>query len=238
MVHAYLMYGFPTQTAQETIDSLEMVRQLLEEGVVQSGFWHQFAMTAHSPVGLNPAAYQVTAVGPEFGGFADNDLFHEDDAGCEHELFSEGLRKSLFNYMHGVGFEFPLSDWFTFDTPKPSVRNNYIKQSLSSKSEQKMPAMTSLVLWLGQAPVLDIFEKENIAVLSFYDKKKEWGFETTIPLGQWLAQLFAKLIIGAHSPLTFKELKEVYEDQQKGDIAKFLDSFEWKQLRENGMLLV
>lgn len=238
MVHAYLMYGFPTQTAQETIDSLEMVRQLLEEGVVQSGFWHQFAMTAHSPVGLNPAAYQVTAVGPEFGGFADNDRYHEDEAGAEHELFSEGLRKSLFNYMHGVGFEFPLSDWFTFDTPSPSVQPRYIKQSLSSTRDQKLPSNTSLVLWLGQAPVLDIFEKENIAVLSFYDKKKEWGFETTIPLGQWLTQLFAKLIIGTHSPLTFKELKEVYEHHQKGDIAQFLNSFEWKQLRENGMLLV
>ena len=54
MVHAYLMYGFPTQTAQETIDSLEVVRQLFEAGVVQSGFWHQFAMTAHSPIGINP----------------------------------------------------------------------------------------------------------------------------------------------------------------------------------------
>jgi len=238
MVHAYLMYGFPTQTAQETIDSLEMVRQLFEEGVVQSGFWHQFAMTAHSPVGLNPATYQVTAVGPEFGGFADNDLFHEDEAGCEHELFSEGLRKSLFNYMHGVGFEFPLGDWFTFETPKPTVRKNYIKQSLSLKSDQKMPAMTSLVLWLGQAPVLDVFEKENIAVLSFYDKKKEWGFETTIPLGQWLTQLFAKLIIGTHLPLTLKVLKEEYENNSMGDFASFLHSFEWKQLRENGLLLV
>ena len=49
MVHAYLMYGFPTQTAQETIDSLEMVRQLFAAGVLQSAFWHQFAMTAHSP---------------------------------------------------------------------------------------------------------------------------------------------------------------------------------------------
>lgn len=238
MVHAYLMYGFPTQTAQETIDSLEMVRQLFEEGVVQSGFWHQFAMTAHSPVGLNPATYQVTAVGPEFGGFADNDLFHEDEAGCEHELFSEGLRKSLFNYMHGVGFEFPLGDWFTFETPKPTVRKNYIKQSLSLKSDQKMPALTSLVLWLGQAPVLDVFEKENIAVLSFYDKKKEWGFETTIPLGQWLTQLFAKLIIGTHLPLTLKVLKEEYENNSMGDFASFLHSFEWKQLRENGLLLV
>jgi hypothetical protein len=37
MVHAYLMYGYPTQTIQETIDSLEMVRQLFE-GYLQSGF--------------------------------------------------------------------------------------------------------------------------------------------------------------------------------------------------------
>jgi hypothetical protein len=37
----------PTQTVQETVDSLEMVRQLFEAGVLQSGFWHQF-MTAHS----------------------------------------------------------------------------------------------------------------------------------------------------------------------------------------------
>src|SRR6476620_9245735 len=74
MVHAYLMYGFPTETAQETIDSLERVRQLLAAGVVQSGFWHRFAMTAHSPVGKNPAKYQVAAVGPEPAGFAWNDL--------------------------------------------------------------------------------------------------------------------------------------------------------------------
>ena len=49
MVHSYLMYGYPTQTEQETIDSLEMVRQLFELGIIQSGFWHQFALTTHSP---------------------------------------------------------------------------------------------------------------------------------------------------------------------------------------------
>ena len=58
MVHAYLMYGFPTQTAQETIDSLEMVRQLFKLGILQSAFWHLFTMTAHSPVGLDPEKYK------------------------------------------------------------------------------------------------------------------------------------------------------------------------------------
>lgn len=59
MVHAYLMYGFPSETAQETIDSLEIVRQLFMNGLVQSGFWHRFAMTAHSPVGCYPEKYAV-----------------------------------------------------------------------------------------------------------------------------------------------------------------------------------
>lgn len=238
MVHAYLMYGFPTQTAQETIDSLEMVRQLFEEGVLQSGFWHQFAMTAHSPVGLNPAAYQVNAIGPSFGGFADNDLFHEDEVGCEHELFSEGLKKSLFNYMHGVGFEFPLQDWFDFETPETSIQKKYIRRCLRSNPTEKQPTDTSLVLWLGQAPVLDVFKEEGVAILSFYDKKKEWGFETSIPLGQWLGKLFTKLVIGPHPPLSFKALKESYELAQMPDFQAFLASFEWKQLRENGLLLV
>lgn len=238
MVHAYLMYGFPTQTAQETIDSLEMVRQLFEEGVVQSGFWHQFAMTSHSPVGKDPAAYQVEAVGPSFGGFADNDLFHEDETGCEHELFSEGLKKSLFNYMHGVGFEFPLQDWFDFETPKTSVGKKYIQGCLNSSLDRQRPTDNSLVLWLGQAPMLDLFEEEGIAILSFYDKKKEWGFETSIALGQWLDSIFAKLVIDTHPPLSFKALKEDFERNQLEDFQGFLRSFEWKQLRENGLLLV
>ena len=86
MVHAYLMYGFPTQTAQETIDSLEMVRQLFENGILQSGFWHQFAMTAHSPVGMYPEKFKVKKVNAEIGTFANNDIEHIDPSGAEHTL--------------------------------------------------------------------------------------------------------------------------------------------------------
>ena len=87
LVHAYLMYGFPTQTTQETIDALEMVRQLFSQGIVQSGFWHRFAMTAHSPVGLNPEKYLVQDIGPSFDGFADNDRYHDDPNGANRSLF-------------------------------------------------------------------------------------------------------------------------------------------------------
>jgi len=78
MVHAYLMYGFPTQTIQETVDSLEMVRQLFEAGVLQSGFWHQFAMTAHSPVGIEPEKFGVIKKKNATGTFANNDIDYVD----------------------------------------------------------------------------------------------------------------------------------------------------------------
>jgi radical SAM superfamily enzyme YgiQ (UPF0313 family) len=128
MVHAYLMYGFPTQTAQETIDSLEVVRQLFELGLVQSGFWHHFALTAHSPAGLHPEEFDIIRNTCEEGPFANNDLTYTDPKGCDHELFSDGLRRSLFNYMHGIGFELPLQKWFNFKVPQPTIRKGYISQ--------------------------------------------------------------------------------------------------------------
>lgn len=129
MVHAYLMYGFPTQTAQETIDSLEVVRQLFESGLVQSGFWHRFAMTAHSPVGIHPAEYSCCVTEPPFGGFARNDVQFKDTVGCRHELYGEGLRISLYNFMNGTGFDTPLHKWFgSLKVPRTTLPPNYIEK--------------------------------------------------------------------------------------------------------------
>ncbi|KYG82292.1 hypothetical protein [Roseivirga echinicomitans] len=109
MVYSYQMYGYPSQTVQETIDSLEMVRQMFELGIIQSGFWYQFALTAHSPVGLNPSEYGIT---PNYKSilFANNDVMFKGKTGLDHEQFSFGLKKSLFNFMHGIGFDMPLQE--------------------------------------------------------------------------------------------------------------------------------
>lgn len=130
LVHAYLMYGFPTQTVQETIDSLEVVRQLFQCQLLQSGHWHQFAMTVHSPVGKDPEKYGVIRTGPNFQGFANNDLFHEDPKGANHDLFSDGLKKALYNYMHGIGMDFPLKKFFAFPIPEPLVPRTLIERSI------------------------------------------------------------------------------------------------------------
>ena len=245
MVHAYLMYGFPTQTEQETIDSLEMVRQLFEIGVIQSGFWHCFSMTAHSPVGEDPSAYQVKKVGPEFGGFANNDLIHEDPTGCDHSLFAEGLRSSLFNYMHGICYDFPLSEWFDFETPKTSIPEDYIENCLDDY-EEKSARLNAIVVWIGNPPSISFFKPENmpneeideIAELLFYNKKEEWILQIGAEIGQWIYDIIPQLIIDGKEPLTFNALKEDFNKTGMSDFEEFSQSDIWKQLRENGLLIL
>ncbi|HKK69357.1 MAG TPA: radical SAM protein, partial [Bacteroidales bacterium] len=128
MIHAYLMYGFPSQTEQEIIDSLEVVRQLFELGLINSGFWHQFAMTVHSPVGLNPEKYGVQRVPFPEHVFAQNGCEHIDPVNCNYEDFSEGLSKSLYNFIHGVGFDMDLSEWFDFSVPPTQIPPNFVER--------------------------------------------------------------------------------------------------------------
>ena len=112
MVHAYLMYGFPTETLQDTIDALERVRQLFAAGCIQSAYWHRFAATAHSPIGLEPRRYGITLKPPPAVTFAHNDIVFEDPVGTDHDFLGGGLRRALYNYMHGIGLDADVREWF------------------------------------------------------------------------------------------------------------------------------
>ncbi len=132
LVHAYLMYGFPTQTVQETVDSLEYVRQLFENGCIQSGFFHRFTCTVHSPVGKNPEAYGIELIPlPEIT-FAKNDIGFIDPTGTDHDALGQGLKKAIYNYMHGVGFEADIRSWFDLQqtVPKSTVSRQFIAKAL------------------------------------------------------------------------------------------------------------
>ncbi len=130
MVHAYLMYGYPTQTEKETVNSLEMVRQLFEAGCIQSGFWHRFALTAHSPIAADPDAFGIKLLPEPPASFARNEIPFEDPVHCDHDRLGEGLRVSLYNFMHGVGLEKDVRAWFTHKAPKPTVPHNFIANAL------------------------------------------------------------------------------------------------------------
>nr|WP_312587915.1 radical SAM protein [Comamonas terrigena] len=133
LVHAYLMYGFPTQTVQDTVDALEYVRQLFENGCIQSGFFHRFACTVHSPVGLNPAEYGVQLVPLPEVTFAKNDIAFIDPTGVDHDALGAVLKKAIYNFMHGIGVEEDVRSWFPFKVPKPTVPRNKIEKALRTR---------------------------------------------------------------------------------------------------------
>ena len=140
LVHAYLMYGFPTQTLQDTVDALEYVRQLFENGCIHSGFFHRFACTVHSPVGQNPDTYGITLVPLPPGGFAKNDIGFIDPTpmprGVDHDLLGRGLKKAIYNFMHGLGLEEDVRAWFELPRgvvcPRPRVKPGQIARALNT----------------------------------------------------------------------------------------------------------
>ena len=133
LVHAYLMYGFPTQTVQDTVDALEYVRQLFAEGCIQSGYFHRFACTVHSPVGKNPEEYGIQLKPLPQGTFAKNDIGFIDPTGVDHAALGEGLNRALYNYMHGIGLDQNVRSWFDQKVPRATVQKNFIEQALYGK---------------------------------------------------------------------------------------------------------
>jgi radical SAM superfamily enzyme YgiQ (UPF0313 family) len=243
MVHAYLMYGFPTQTIQETVDSLEMVRQMFEQGIIQSGFWHQFALTAHSPIGLNPLKYDIIPESKEIT-FAHNDVQFKDKTGIDHNQFSFGLKKSLYNYMYDLGFEIPVQEWFDqdemdFEIPKTTVQEGYIQQCLET-GESFFIKDSAQIIWLGKEPVWSYFKKTKKGINY---EKIQLTFNSNIKIsldkeeGDWFLKVLQRLSVYKDENLTFAQIKT--------DFEKHFENFElfWYSkpvniLRKNGLLVL
>jgi hypothetical protein len=216
MVHAYLMYGYPTQTVQETIDSLEMVRQLFEVGIVQSGFWHQFAMTAHSPVGLFPEEFGVTPQQNTIT-FANNDIEFTDKTGINHDQFSFGLKKALFNYMHGICFEYVLQDWFDFKIPKTKVPSDFIFNAIQNNTDFTTRPSTKIV-WIGGKPLTEIVTKSKkgktweMMALTFHDKSETIEILLEKEKGTWLVNTLECITVSQEKKMTFSQIKQNFEE--------------------------
>jgi hypothetical protein len=213
---------------QETVDSLEMVRQLFELGVLQSGFWHQFALTAHSPVGLNPAEYGII---PDLKviSFANNDVQFRDKTGINHDKFSFGLKKSLFNFMHGVCFDYELQEWFDFKIPRTTIPPDFIEKSLA-QDDEFMVKPDAKIVWLGKTPQVVETKKKNTLKLIIHDKIESVEVSFEKEKGEWLLEKLQRLAVAEpivsvptdngvngtskpRKPITFTQLKTDYESR-------------------------
>jgi hypothetical protein len=243
MVHAYLMYGFPTQTEQETIDSLEMVRQLFEAGILQSAYWHLFTMTAHSPVGLQPEKFKVKRVTEGIGAFANNDVEHIDPTGADHERFGFGLKNSLLNYMHGTCFDYPLQKWFDFKVPKTTIAPDFIRKAIEEPDYASANA-NSKVIFLGQPPKVEIVTKTKkgaqweVMSLTFHTKTTSFSIQVDPAKGGWFTRILPRLRICHPVAMTMQQVKADFENTGLEDFDLFWDNKPVSTLYKAGLLRV
>jgi hypothetical protein len=243
MVHAYLMYGFPTQTAQETIDSLEMVRQMFAAGILQSAFWHQFTMTAHSPVGLEPEKFNVKKANNNAITFANNDIEHIDETGTNHSDFGFGLKKSLHNFMHQIGFDFPLHKWFDIKVPKTTIDPNYIVNVIT-QADFATQKPTAKVIFIGNLPTCTIITKSKkgssweVAILSFETKQETIDISIAPPQAKWLLAILPKLSVNNIKIFTLQELQDDYTKNELEDFELFWDNKPMNAIAKVGLLVL
>jgi hypothetical protein len=133
LVHAYLMYGFPRQTVQQTVDALEVVRQLFVAGCLHSAYWHRFALTVHSPIFSRPERFGVRSRMPS-GTFAQNEVRFTDGRRVDHARLGKALHRATYNYMHGVGLDADVRTWFERRVPHPRVAPHWVDHALDAEA--------------------------------------------------------------------------------------------------------
>tara|TARA_R110002050_G_scaffold20348_1_gene57697 strand:+ start:91495 stop:93675 length:2181 start_codon:yes stop_codon:yes gene_type:complete len=237
MVHAYLMYGFPTQTEQETVDALEVVRQLFEAGIVQSAYWHRFSMTAHSPIGIYPQEFGVSKTTEEIGAFANNDLFHNDPEGGDHSKFSYGLRKSLLNFMHGMELDTDLQEWFDFNIPKTDISPTRIAGYLTANEFQEINPKQRLI-WTGSTQFTTMLIGTDKMEVSIPKKVNTIQFTLPVAQAEWVMEALVKIHVSNTTTTTYKHLEEEFNQSNLGYFLLFWNEEAMNILRKNGLLLL
>jgi hypothetical protein len=199
-------------------------------------------MTAHSPVGMNPEAFKVKRVSEVMGTFANNDLEHIDPIG-DHDRFSAGLKKSLFNYMHGICFDFELQEWFDFKVPRTKMPSNYIENALENDPE-RVGKPSAKVVWLGANAFLEIQQRSKkgrsftTSQIIISNKREDLKIKMEAAEAEWLSEWLSKLKPDTGKTTTLSELQKDFEAHNLGDFDAFFQSPEMDELRGVGLLVL
>jgi hypothetical protein len=166
--------------------------------------------------------------------FANNDVQFTESTGINHSQFSFGLKKSLYNYMHGICFDTPLQDWFDFDIPTPTIDSNYIANCLDSESST-LPRATDKLIWINALP--SVSQENDFVTITFHSKKTSDSIELDTDLGHWFAAWLDKMHYSNAYTTTFKQFKTSFEEDYD-DIENLWNSEVIDVAREFGLLVL
>ena len=231
MVHTYLMYGFPTQTLPETVDALEVVRQLFQAELIGSAFWHRYAMTVHSPSGKNPELFEVRVKNKQPNPFANNEIHFAEDRQYNVAAAGESLRAATYNYMRQVGFEKPAHKWFEGKAPETEHEPTLITDQLIKPDASRIFDDRARLVWIGN----EVGPTDEGLVLYGNAKEKALKFKD-------FESGFLLELIGNVSDLsktyTFADAKELYAKYNEEPFVIFYHSKKWDILRGFGLLQI
>ncbi|HKA90211.1 MAG TPA: B12-binding domain-containing radical SAM protein [Haliangiales bacterium] len=251
-VHAYIMYGFPTQTEQETIDAADVVRQLFKHGLVSSASWAKFGVTPHSPVGRDPAKYKIEFLPMPEGAFVEQIIPHLDPTGANHDLYSDGLSESLKYWSLGFHHDTPTENWFNFPVPPVSIDRNWIARILENHAAQQRfdsGARDRRVIWLGVKPSLRPLPAEPgqppMATLVLHQGMGDHGLVMSMAWATWLMGILDRCRPDADHPVYVSELEHSWDLGLAAlglygatpSFEEFLHTPVWATLQERGLIL-
>ncbi len=221
MVHAYLMYGFPTQTEQETVNSMELVRQLFAEGLINSGFWHRFVLTRHASIFARPDEFGVQLMPHKGHVFAQNDVPHLDPSGGDHNLFDAVLPLALESWLKGEQLQRPVHTWFSHPIQPSNEAPDRVRKALHAPS----PKSRGRLIWTGGDPI------EHEDGVSLHTSDAEAFVNGTREELGWLCQLL-EMASPTQEPLTLAEARQGYPGSWQTFESR------WKILQELGLLIL
>ncbi|MBS0169050.1 MAG: radical SAM protein [Nitrospira sp.] len=240
LVHAYLMYGCPGETIADTVDSLERVRQLFAGNLLQSAFWHRFTATAHSPIGLNPAANGLMILGPAFAGFAENDLRHADSHATCPPWLGEGLRTAVLNYIEQAGLDLPVQRWFSHRVKPPRVARTWLTQALAEVDAPPLTAERRCV-WIGGKPVV-LPRGTRQATIILPTRTEDVSLQLAPAQAEWLLTLLRDSTPSSsppnHAYPRLAEVRSSFRGAGARAFERFAETDAWRRVKQAGLLLV
>ena len=229
MVHTDSMYGFPTQTLQETVDSLEVVRQLFRAELIQSARFRRYTMTVHSPSGIDPERYGVKRRKIRNAPFADYEIPFGENRGYDLRLTGEALDEALANYMRGDGIDRPVHKWFAGKVPRTAIDAALVADRLIEPDPARLYDEKARLVWIGLAERhaeggLTLYGASGSKHLKFEPNETEF-LTHILPMAADLSRHVA-----------FGEVAEIYETYSGGGFVPFYLSKKWDIMRSYGLL--
>lgn len=228
LVHGYLIYGFPGEKPEEIAETLEVVRQMFQEKILHSVFFHKFSLTIHSEIFRNPQKYSVTGIMRDLSKLTDYDIYCKDSIPtAKLNKISEALNVAVYNFNLRNSLEIPASQWLRLQC---KIKPQFVKTILNNKKKYDL---NKKCCWLGTKP----FFKDGI--LYFAGKTGDISYELPQPLADWVCRLLEESSVNGKK--MYHSLK-CWLDSLPGGFFEnnedLLDNELWADLLEAGLILL